>query len=142
MSNKTATITHTQPHRVGSDVPFYVIMATIGGAYVLLIIAMLVADAAYMLTGESEAVVDPVWAQEHPVLAAIAKNPNRGCTDKTRNSILNKAESSVVYDLGHCVGLGRDPDWLLAFPTSVLGTNFRRCRVGYSDRSAAFGGRT
>jgi len=37
-----------RPHRVASDVPFYVIFGVIGGTYVLLIVAMLLADLAYM----------------------------------------------------------------------------------------------
>jgi len=37
-----------RPHRVTSDLPFYVIFSVIGGTYVLLIVAMLVADVAYM----------------------------------------------------------------------------------------------
>jgi molybdate transport system permease protein len=36
------------PHRPYSDVPFYVALGVIGGTYVLLIVAMLAADAVYM----------------------------------------------------------------------------------------------
>jgi len=39
----------SRPHRVASDVPFYVIFGVIGGTYVLLIVAMLLADLAYMV---------------------------------------------------------------------------------------------
>src|SRR5688500_14231427 len=35
------------PHRAGSDVPFFLIMGILGGSYVLLILALLVADIAY-----------------------------------------------------------------------------------------------
>jgi molybdate transport system permease protein len=38
-----------RPHRVASDVPFYVIFGVIGGTYVLLIVALLLADLAYMI---------------------------------------------------------------------------------------------
>ena len=34
-------------HRAGSDIPFFVIMGTLGGSYVLLVIALLVADLAF-----------------------------------------------------------------------------------------------
>ncbi len=44
-----------RPYRVASDVPFYVIFGVIGGTYVVLILAMLVADLAYAL--DIEAVV-------------------------------------------------------------------------------------
>lgn len=36
-----------RPHRVPSDVPFYVILGVIGGTYVVLILAMLLADVVY-----------------------------------------------------------------------------------------------
>jgi molybdate transport system permease protein len=35
------------PHRAGSDVPFFVAMGTLGGSYLLLIVALLAADVAY-----------------------------------------------------------------------------------------------
>lgn len=38
-------------HRVGTDVPFYLVLGTIGGSYVLLILAMLAADVAFLVTG-------------------------------------------------------------------------------------------
>jgi len=65
----------TETRRVGSDVPFYVILAVIGGTYVVLIIAMLAADAAYMVTGRAPEVVPAEWAAEHPVLARFINNP-------------------------------------------------------------------
>ncbi|MFH1923136.1 MAG: ABC transporter permease [Planctomycetota bacterium] len=65
----------SRPRRVRSDVPFYVILGVIGGTYVLLIVAMLAADAAYMVTGEPSEVIGGAWAQEHPVLAAVVNNP-------------------------------------------------------------------
>jgi molybdate transport system permease protein len=75
VSVTAAAIPKTQRHHVGTDVPFYVIMGTIGGAYVLLILAMLVADAAYMITGESEPALDAAWERAHPMLAALVRNP-------------------------------------------------------------------
>jgi molybdate transport system permease protein len=65
-----------RPHRVGSDVPFYIVLSTIGGVYVLLIAGLLVADVAYMVQGEPDpagaAMVD---AGAHPWVAALWSNP-------------------------------------------------------------------
>lgn len=36
-----------QPHRAGSDAPFFIVMGGLGGSYVLLIVALLVADIAF-----------------------------------------------------------------------------------------------
>lgn len=66
----------TPPHRVASDMPFYLIMSTIGGAYVLLIIALLVADVAYMTQGEGDPeLLNSQWAAENPVIARLVDNP-------------------------------------------------------------------
>ncbi len=66
----------TRPYRVSSDALFYVLLGTIAGAYILLIVGLLVADAAYMVTGEpGEPVVAADWAVQHPWLAALLNNP-------------------------------------------------------------------
>ncbi len=65
----------TASHRIRSDALFYVILSVIGGTYVLLILAMLAADAAYMLRGSSAEVVDAQWAKENPVQAVLLSNP-------------------------------------------------------------------
>lgn len=39
------------PHRAGSDVPFFVVMGSLGGLFVLLIVAMLAADVAFTSPG-------------------------------------------------------------------------------------------
>ena len=45
MSDSPATATaHASPHRAGSDAPFFVVMSSLGGSYVLLILALLAAD--------------------------------------------------------------------------------------------------
>jgi molybdate transport system permease protein len=54
-----------------SDTAFYAVFAIIGAVYVLLIVAMLVADAAYMF-GET---VTAVRESESPVWAALRDNP-------------------------------------------------------------------
>ncbi len=65
-----------RPYRVASDVPFYVLLVTIGGAYVLLIVGLLVADVAYMVQGEGDGeVIRSPWAEDHPWLARVVDNP-------------------------------------------------------------------
>jgi len=62
-------------YQAGSDVLFYVVFSAIGGVYLLLILAMLVADAAYMIHGVDDSVLDPAWTQQHPFLAVFVNNP-------------------------------------------------------------------
>ncbi|MHB0960473.1 MAG: ABC transporter permease [Pirellulaceae bacterium] len=64
------------PHRIGSDLPFYLILGTIAGVYVLLILGLLVADVAYMMQGDSgQEIRATEWAQEHPWSAVLVSNP-------------------------------------------------------------------
>lgn len=67
--------TNSKPYRVRSDKPFFIIFGVIGGTYVLLIVALLTADAAYMVSGDSPQVADAQWTEEHPVLAPLVNNP-------------------------------------------------------------------
>ena len=66
------------PHRPGSDVPFYLILGVIGGVYVVLLLGMLLADVAYMVSSDSANVVAlPAaleWARPafRPVLPILA----------------------------------------------------------------------
>ena len=53
MSSASKVSNADTEYRVGSDKPFYIIICVIGGTYLLLILAMLAADAAYMFRGES-----------------------------------------------------------------------------------------
>jgi molybdate transport system permease protein len=65
-----------KPHRVGSDVPFYLALGIIGGVYVLLILGLIVADVAYIAMGDAESdVAAPEWVGDHPVLAVFIRNP-------------------------------------------------------------------
>ena len=65
------------PFRVGSDLPFYLVLAVISGAYLVLLVGMLVADVAYMATsgatetGESTDVWDTILAPVAPMVAAL-----------------------------------------------------------------------
>src|SRR5690606_20414539 len=85
-----------RPHRVASDVPFYTAMIVIGGAYVLLIVGMLLADAAYMVLGDSAAQLDTAWAQAHPWLARLLDNPIGAALSKP------EIQYSIVLSLISC----------------------------------------
>lgn len=75
MSEATQEI-RTGRSRAGSDVPFYVILSVISGTYVLLIVALLVADVMYM-AGTPTKIISSEWAPllsvVDPILAALAK---------------------------------------------------------------------
>ncbi len=60
-------------HRVGTDVPFFVGMAVIGGVYIVLLVGLLVADVSYMLISDSADTVElsPGWEPLRPVLRPI-----------------------------------------------------------------------
>jgi molybdate transport system permease protein len=73
--SETAPSDASSPRRVPSDAPFYITMGVIGGTYVVLIVAMLLADAVYMVVGEAPQVADPGWTQAHPLLAPWVNNP-------------------------------------------------------------------
>ena len=47
MANPTPSVSTKSPSRGPSDVPFFLGMSVIGGVYILLIVAMLVADASF-----------------------------------------------------------------------------------------------
>lgn len=75
------TTDSARQHRVGSDVPFYAMLGVIGGTYVLLLIGLLLADVAYMVSsGTAETVALPAvleWARPVlkpilPILAALS----------------------------------------------------------------------
>jgi molybdate transport system permease protein len=57
-------------HKVGSDVPFFVILAIVGGTYVVLLLGLLVADVAYMMLAEE---TSSHWGPVGPMLAALQK---------------------------------------------------------------------
>ena len=53
-SADAATVAPPLPERrVRSELPFYLTLATIGGFYVVLLVGLVVADVAYMVTAES-----------------------------------------------------------------------------------------
>ncbi len=73
MSEPNPKLAPGKPHKVGSDVPFYVTLALIGGVYLLLIVMMLAADVVYMLRS-----AEPVTSEsttQHPFMAFLVSNP-------------------------------------------------------------------
>ncbi|MEX0715246.1 MAG: ABC transporter permease [Planctomycetaceae bacterium] len=68
---------------LGTDALFFALMGTIGGIYVVMLVGLLVADVAYMVTAEPERLVLPEWARSNaallrpvlPMIAALA-DPN------------------------------------------------------------------
>lgn len=62
------------PFRVGSDVPFYLVLGVIGGAYLVLLVGMLLADVAYMATSSTAKTAestDTVFTPFAPIIAAL-----------------------------------------------------------------------
>lgn len=61
-------------HRVGSDKPFYVVMIVIGGAYAVLLAAMAIADAAYLVSQIGTPTISAAWSETHPVASLLIDN--------------------------------------------------------------------
>jgi len=63
-------------YRPPSDARFYLALAVISGLYILLVVACLAADCAYMVTGQpGHAVLEPDFIVAHPRLARLLNNP-------------------------------------------------------------------
>ena len=62
-------------HRVGSDKPFFAVLLIISGLYVLLLISMLAANAAFIISGSGTPTISPEWSSEHPIAALFIDNP-------------------------------------------------------------------
>lgn len=61
--------------RVRSDTPFYAVFIIISSTYLLLLMAMLLADASYMFQENPPGVVSSEWSTAHPWLAVFVNNP-------------------------------------------------------------------
>ena len=57
-------------HKVGSDVPFFAILGVIGGTYVILLLGLMVADVAYVMTADD---ASPERGAFSPILEALRK---------------------------------------------------------------------
>jgi len=65
-----------RPHRPASDVWFFAALGVMSGLYVVLIVAVLLADAVYMIaTDPLQPVLDPEFVAAHPLAARLLDNP-------------------------------------------------------------------
>ena len=65
----------SKTHRIGSDKPFYAVLIVISCTYLLLLVAMLMANAAYLVSGSGEPTISEEWSQAHPWKASVIDNP-------------------------------------------------------------------
>ena len=78
MTSEAVTVTPPPERRVRSELPFYLTLATIGGFYVMLLVGLIAADVAYMVTAESaEQAALPAFLESwrpwlRPALAIVA----------------------------------------------------------------------
>ena len=132
----------TIPHRVGSDVPFYVVLGTIGGVYMLLILGLMVADVAYMAQGDSgHEIVASGWAGQHPVAGGPGRQSDRQSTPHAGNPVLHQAESDLVHDHHDPLAVGGRAGRLPVVAHQVRGPEPAGCHAGHSHRTAAAGRR-
>jgi molybdate transport system permease protein len=125
MSNEPAdrqasTATAEPTHVVRSDVPFYLMLAVVGGAYIVLLVGMLLADVAYMVSSDSADTVTlpaalqwsrPILRPVLPILAAIGKPEIRYSIQLTMVSCFFTAILSllVAVPLGYSLSRFRFP---------------------------------
>lgn len=73
MANHSST-SEAPPYQPSSDLAFYLLIGVIAGTYVLLLLALIAADVAYVMTGERTP-ADPVWSGQHPMAATLVDHP-------------------------------------------------------------------
>jgi molybdate transport system permease protein len=111
---------HVAAHDAGSDVPFYVMLGVIGGTYVVLLVGMLLADVAYMVSSDAADQVvlptsiqwlRPVLRPVLPILTAIGKPEIRFSIQLTMVSCFFTAILSllVAVPLGYSLSRYRFP---------------------------------
>ncbi len=116
-----------RPHTVRSDVPFYVILAIVGGTYVVLLVGMLLADVAYMVSSDSAAAVPlpaaiewarPVLRPVLPIIAALGKPEIRYSIKLTMVSCFFTAILSLIVavPLGYSLSRFRFPGAICWMP--------------------------
>ncbi len=76
MSRNTSVAEPPDRFHPRGDRFFYWGMGVLGGAYIFLVLGMLLANVAYTFVGDEpvEQVLDPEYAAEHPILATLAQN--------------------------------------------------------------------
>ncbi len=65
----------TKTHRIGSDTPFYATLIVISCTYLLLLVSMLMANAAFLASGAGEPTISEEWSQANPWWARVIDNP-------------------------------------------------------------------
>jgi len=70
MTEPTLNTPPADEHKVGSDIPFFVILGVVGGTYVVLLVGLLLADVYYTATAEN---TSSSWGPAGPMLAALRK---------------------------------------------------------------------
>jgi molybdate transport system permease protein len=120
MTIETSRAPSSCRERVGSDVPFYAMLAVIGGTYLILLLGLVVADVAYMALSKSagEFVLGPAWEWTRPllrpvlaILAALAKPEIRYSVKLTMVACLFSAILSlcVAVPIGYLLSRFRFP---------------------------------
>ena len=104
-----------------SDLVFLTFMAAIGVAFILMILAMLAADAYYLATDDS-------GPAGNPLVSAL-----RG----SEHSALDSADSGVVHGHGRSVAVGGYADRLSVGSHPVSGQGVGRCDPGRAHRPSA-----
>ncbi len=115
-----AEVPSTGTHTVRSDVPFYLMLAVVGGTYVVLLVGMLLADVVYMVSSDSaETVSLPAsleWSRTVlrpalPIVAALGKPEIRYSIKLTMVSCFFTAILSllVAVPLGYSLSRYRFP---------------------------------
>ena len=64
-----------KPLHVRSDKPFYAALTVISCTYVFLLLAMLLANGAYLIGGFGEPTISAEWSVAHPLAARLIDNP-------------------------------------------------------------------
>lgn len=107
-------------HRTGSDLPFYLMLAVVGGTYVVLLVGMLLADVAYMVSSDaadrivlptSVQWLRPVLRPVLPIVAALSKPEIRFSIQLTMVSCFFTAILSLIVavPLGYALSRYRFP---------------------------------
>jgi molybdate transport system permease protein len=107
-------------HHPGPDLPFYLILAVVGGLYVVFLVGMLLADVAYMVSSDSaaEAILPANWTWARgilrpvlPMIAALAKPDIQYSVKLTMVSCLFTAILSLIVavPLGYSISRFRFP---------------------------------
>jgi molybdate transport system permease protein len=112
--------TATPSHHVRSDVPFYLMLATVGGVYVVLLVGMLLADVAYLTTSDAAHGIAlprllewsrPVIQRLAPIVVALGKPEIRYSIKLTLASCCITALLSLIVavPLGYTISRYRFP---------------------------------